>query len=520
MGRLKGPLWSVGIGAALYAYFAGAFANWDTMYTLVWGSEVTHGRRPEFDGVALAPTNHPLYDLLGLVLSGFGDTAETLVVALGFLALGALTYLVYRLATELFGPLAGVVAALALLSREPVLSFGARAYVDIPYTALVIGALVIEVRRPRAGASVLSLLFLAGLLRPEAWLFSAAYVVWLALPERGRGEVGELEVLDTSGEDEVPRDPTPEEAESYWAERRRRSAARKRDPSENRRRAIRLIPLVLAAPLLWALIDLASTGDALASLSGTQDNVDTLGRSTGLDGFVSDGPRKLGEILREPGLVGAVIGAGLGLVWLRTRTVMVLVWIAIAVFAFAVLAAFGLPVITRYLILTAALLCLLVGEAVGGWTLMEKGNAKGVWLAGGMVTVALLLLFAPSQASRIGDLHDSIRDQARITDDLHDLADEDAFPKDCSPVVVPNSRPIPNLALWLDRMPSDFVTPGDARQARRGIVLLPANARVAKQFVLDKNDPGASDIRRPANFQRQAANRSWRVYANCKQPRP
>src|SRR5215207_819155 len=239
MGRLKGPLWSAGIGAALSLYFGGAFANWDTMYTLVWGSEIANGRRPDFEGVALAPTNHPLWDVLGLIFAGFGDTAETLIVMVGFVALGALGYLAYRLGTELFGPLAGVVAAVVILSREPVLSFGARAYVDIPYVALVLGALLMEVRRPKAGAPVLSMLFLAGLLRPEAWLFSAAYLVWLALPERGRGELGELEVLDTSGEDEVPRDPTPEEAESYWAERRRRAAARKRDPGENRRRAIR-----------------------------------------------------------------------------------------------------------------------------------------------------------------------------------------------------------------------------------------------------------------------------------------
>src|SRR5215207_4898691 len=365
MGRLKGPLWSAGIGAALYLYFGGAFANWDTMYTLVWGSEIANGRRPDFEGVALAPTNHPLWDVLGLVFAGFGDTAETLIVMVGFLALGALGYLAYRLGTELFGPLAGVVAAAVILSREPVLSFGARAYVDIPYVALVLGALLIEVRRPKAGASVLSVLFLAGLLRPEAWLFSAAYLVWLALPKRGRGELGELEA---------------------------------RDPGENRRRAIRLIPLVLLAPAVWALIDLASTGDALASLTGTQDNVDALGRSTGIDGFFTDGPRKLGEILREPVLVGAVVGAALGLLWLRAKTVMVLAWIAIAVVAFAVLAAFGLPVITRYLLLTAALVALLVGEAAGGWTRMPSGNRKGIWLAGGLVTIALLLLFAPSQA--------------------------------------------------------------------------------------------------------------------------
>src|SRR4051812_22590674 len=111
MGRLKGPLWSVGIGAALYAFFGGAFANWDTAYTLVWGSEIANGRRPDFEGVALAPTNHPLYDVLGLVLSAFGDAAEPMVVALGFLILGALGYLAYRLGTELFGPLAGIVAA-------------------------------------------------------------------------------------------------------------------------------------------------------------------------------------------------------------------------------------------------------------------------------------------------------------------------------------------------------------------------------------------------------------------------
>jgi hypothetical protein len=339
--------------------------------------------------------------------------------------------------------------------------------------------------------------------------------VWLAWPERGGDDDSELEILDTSGE-EVPRDPTPEEAAAYWEERRRRAAAQKTDPRENRRRALRLVPLVLLAPALWVLFDWASTGDALASLSGTQDNVDTLGRSTGLDGFVTDGPRRLGEILREPALVGAVTGAVLGLLWLRGRTVLVLVWIGIALVAFGVLAAFGLPVITRYMLLTAALMCLLVGSAAGGWRLMPSGNRRGVWLAAGMVTVALLLLFAPSQAQRIDDLHDSIRAQERITDDLHELADEDAFPGDCSPVVVPNSRAIPNLALWLDRPPKDFRTPADGRQPTRGILLLPADRDVERRFLLDKRDPGNSDLRRPDGFQRQASNESWRVYANCR----
>ncbi len=53
------------------------------------------------------------------------------------------------------------------------LDFGARAYVDIPFLVLVLAALLVETRRPRAGGPVLGLLALAGLLRPEAWLFSA-----------------------------------------------------------------------------------------------------------------------------------------------------------------------------------------------------------------------------------------------------------------------------------------------------------------------------------------------------------
>src|SRR2546421_458427 len=77
---------------------------------------------------------------------------------------------------------AGAVAALVLLTRVPILSYGVRAYVDVPYLLLVLGALLVESRRRRAGAPVLWLLALAGLLRPEAWAFSGLY--WLYLIRR------------------------------------------------------------------------------------------------------------------------------------------------------------------------------------------------------------------------------------------------------------------------------------------------------------------------------------------------
>jgi hypothetical protein len=471
MARGKGLAWSIGLGAALFAIFRAGFANWDTAYALVWGNEVLHGRQPDFSGVALTPTNHPLADLLGIPLAALGDAGETLVVVIAFLALGAVGYLVYRVAATWFGPLAGIVAAALVLTRAPVLSFGTRAYVDLPYVALVLGALALELRRPRCGAPVLVLLALAGLLRPEAWLFSGAYLVWIAfVPGEGRFSA---------------------------------------------RPALRLLPLALVAPVGWALVDLASTGDALGSLTGTRSNVDALGRATGLHGLLSAGPHRLGEVVREPGLLAAALGAVLGLVWLRARTVVALAATALAFVALAVLALAGLPVVTRYFLLAGALLCTLGGAALGGWRLAPAGTPRRVWLGAALVALAVLAVFAPSQARRLRDVRSSVVAQDRIQVDLHDLVEDGAFLAGCAPVAVPSSRPIPLLALWLDRAPEDFVTPGRGAQPRRGVVLLPANARVASDFALDPRDPGASRLRRPAGFDLQGANRSWRVYARC-----
>src|SRR5687768_6332485 len=235
------------LSALVALLFAGhAFVNYDTAYALLWGDDLAHGRTPDVE-LPLAPTPHPLANLAGMVLEPGG--AELLA----FLWLGIAGFLVFRLAQEWFGTLAGVAAALLFLTREPVLSFGLRAYVDVPYLVLVLTALLVEVRRPRAGWPVLALLVLAGLLRPEAWLFSGAYVLWL-------------------------RD---------W----------------------RLLPLAAAAPLLWMLHDGLITGDPLWSLTGTRENADELGRKTGPVDLVLYGPRRLGEIAREPVLLGMAAGA-------------------------------------------------------------------------------------------------------------------------------------------------------------------------------------------------------------------
>src|SRR3954452_7027134 len=137
------------IGGLVFAWLGHAFLNYDTFYALLWGSDLAHGRAPDLS-VPVAPTPHPLATLLGIVLTPFGDAGQLVWVALAFLALGALAWLTFEIGAHWFGPWAGAVAALVILTRIPVLSFGVRAYVDIPYVAFVLGAILAEARRERA----------------------------------------------------------------------------------------------------------------------------------------------------------------------------------------------------------------------------------------------------------------------------------------------------------------------------------------------------------------------------------
>src|ERR1700733_4946451 len=136
------------VGAVLLRLISGVgSATYGTLSALAWGGQLARGEQPAY-GVAIAPTPHPLVELLGVVLYPLGPrAAEQVTVWLGFLALAACGWLVYRLAGLWFGRAAGVVAALVLLTRVPILSYGVRAYIDIPYLLLVLCALLVEARR-------------------------------------------------------------------------------------------------------------------------------------------------------------------------------------------------------------------------------------------------------------------------------------------------------------------------------------------------------------------------------------
>jgi len=497
--RLTPVAWVAAVTAALLLVFPVGFPNYDTIYALVWGRELAHGVSPDY-GSALPPTPHPLTDLIGLVTTPLGDGAITVTMVIAYASLGLIGYFVYRLGSLWFDRWIGAVAAAIVLTRAPYLSNGLRAYIDLPYIALCLAALTVEAKRPRAGWPVLALLVPAGLLRPEAWFFSFAYLAYLAWnPSRGTDETEKVSL---------------ERADTQSAGLSRPAFVQARDAFSVPR--LPLIALAAAAPALWLLFDGITTGNFLYSLTGTQETVETLKRHTGPIDVVLFGPRALGEVLQWPAMVGALGGVVLGFAFLRRRSALGIAAAVLALGAFALLGAAGLAIIARYTMLAAAILAIFVALALLGWRLLEPGHPwRRRWqLFAGLVAL-MFLAWLPNQWDLDSRVDTDLTNQARIEADLTDLVDARAFEPLCGRIAVPNHRAIPRLAFGLDVKPSEIVSASEEGVPRRGYFVAAASPFVTHNFILDPNDPTDFDLPVPHGFREVAANDSWRVYRRC-----
>jgi hypothetical protein len=471
--RLTVPA-AIAAGALALRLIAGVgFVNYDTLYALAWGGQLSRGSTPAY-WIPVAPTPHPLAEIVGVVLAPLGPHGVLdVTVALAFLALAACAWVVYALGAHWFGRAAGALAALLLLTRVPVVSYGVRAYVDVPYLLLVLSALLVESRRPRAGWPVLGLLALAGLLRPEAWAFAGLYWAYLIVWP-------------------------------WW----RRGEAR------SHREVAGLTLLAIGAPLVWIFSDLAITGDALWSLTNTQHTAHALHRVTGIANVPQYIPRRIGEILRPPVLAGAALGGVLSLLWLPARARLGAIVGVVAVAVFAALASFGLPIDTRYAFLAAAILCVFCGVGVFGWTLLGRADPRRRWwLAGGAAVLVALAAYAPAQYRGMHTELSKLAEQQRIEGDLVALVGDSAIDLRCGPVEVPNHAPIPLLSLYLKTSPANVIS-AQVGEIRYGTYVDPASREVEEDYVLDPHDPH-TPVSVPPGFGESATNRSWLIFTRC-----
>src|SRR3954465_7576716 len=246
------------LAVLLRLLYGPAEVGYDARYSLVWGHELAQLHSPDY-GAELSPTSHPLANLIGRVGALSGHAGPALLAGLSFVALSGLGIAAFAAGRRSFGTVSGLTFALILLTRPLLVGETLDSSIDIPFLALVVTALALELGRPRRGSAVLAMLVLAGLLRPEAWLLSLAYLAYVA-PARPRAD---------------------------W---------------------IRLTALALAAPVVWCAFDLVTTGAAFHSLPTTQDLAGPLQRERGLHAAFADTPLNLQTILgAEVAWVGVAV---------------------------------------------------------------------------------------------------------------------------------------------------------------------------------------------------------------------
>jgi hypothetical protein len=473
IGRVNWP--RLALGALILATVAGflvypTFPNYDSYYSLLWGRELLHGHLPSFTAYR-APTEHPLAIAFGALLSLLGNGGDRVMVAATLVSFVVLAMGMYRLTRAAFTPLVGLLAAGLVCTRFDFPFLAARAYIDIPYLAFVIWAAALEAERPRRGRPVLLLLTAAGLMRPEAWLLSGLYFLWLSWP-------------------------------ASWSQRIRDAA------------------LTAVAPVTWVLVDLAVTGQPLYSLQHTSGLAEELGRTKGLSQVPNATYTFLTSLDKAPVLAAGVAGLLLAAWITPRRLVMPLLLLVIGLGTFGMVGVAGLSVIDRYLLVPSLMVMVFAAVAIGGWTMLEPGGRvrRGWALAAALIVVYGVVFTATRVNLSVFD------NELRLRGDSHaGLEAILANPRlqagrRCGPVSVPNHKLIPDTRWVLGAGVRGVIARSDPRQARRighGVALYVTNrSALLRQALVDPTDDPLDSV--PMNgFTYVGSSDYYGAYVSC-----
>jgi hypothetical protein len=177
------PGLALAIGAcvlvALLSLIVARQTTYDPTAWLIWGREIVHGDLTTTSG----PSWKPLPVLITAPSALLGDTLQQIIWVV-VARTGALVALVlaYRLGRRLQGPVAGGIAAAALLFSSGYLTRTFRGDSEGILVALVLGAIEAHLARRRRLA--FGLLVATALMRPEMLLFAGLYALWLLIDAR------------------------------------------------------------------------------------------------------------------------------------------------------------------------------------------------------------------------------------------------------------------------------------------------------------------------------------------------
>jgi hypothetical protein len=452
---------ALALAAVVAALLVPTYPNYDTYFHLVWGRELLHGTKPDFDAYA-APTEHPLFLALCAVVGLVGTDGDRVIVLICVLSLVALAWGTFRVGDACFGPWSGLLGAAFVGSSFAFLLYAARAYVDVPFLALVLWAAAMEARAPRRGTAVMAVLAVAGLLRPEAWVLAGAYWLWCG-----------------------------------W-------------------RRFDLLALAVAAPLVWCLVDLWDTGDPLFSLHATSDLADELNRNRGLSSVPGSFVSFVTDTARWP--VALAAAAGAVLLWRLRAGRAVHVPIALfgaGVVTFVATGLAGLSVLPRYLTVPVVAVCLVAGYGVLGFTTLPHGPLRLAWSRAALAAAVVGVAFVAIKSPAVGTLRGELRFIKGSHDDLVAILDAPAVRRDmrCGPLTYPNYRLVPDTR-WLLDLPARRVGARSARRRKRGVAMFVLGTKELKRYGFAAGASPSTNVPDPG-FAPIAHNGRFAAYAAC-----
>lgn len=466
-GRAIAAIAAVAAGAAIVE--PDAYPSYDYVFAMASAQDLLAGRSSGYD-VLYSPVPHPLTLLEALAVVPLGNLAFPVFTALALLALGVLCWSLFRIGTAIAAWPVGLLAAGLVFTSPAIFELAVRTYGDVAFAALIAAAIALEIARSRRGWPVLAVLAVAGLLRPEAWLLSGAYWLYLTMdrPWRARIATGAL---------------------------------------------------VAIAPVTWMAMDILLTGDPLHAVAVTRAYT----QST----HASLSPDTLWVALRAlagwPVVVFAVAGAVLA--WRRSRPAAAALIVAGLATTLATVAPALLgdsAVLRRFMVVPAAVATLFFALACMGW--MAPGSWSRVWCVAGIALTALSLIVLAGPRIELWETHH--RRQAGRVQLLEQLRGWATAPTarayltqpDCWPVRIPGDGYRPYLRFWLDVPPEAVSFRFNDADAGGGLILLPTSIDGYQRLML--TDVGRltrrhvlRDSRFAAQFRRVASSARWDLYA-------